>query len=379
MDQLLAGQHRLLEGRRIGLLTHPAALTVSGHWSATCLLDDPTIDLVCLMAPEHGIFGHAGPGETVAAASLPPWNVPVHSLYGANRAPPSDVLAQIDALVIDLQDLGVRCYTYLSTLALALEAAAHAGVAVLVADRPIPLPGAIDGPALDPAFRSFVAQVDVPMIYGLTQAETATLLAARERWDLDLDVIPMQGYQAKPEYGRDWPPWVPPSPGIRSWESAWCYPATVFTEAFPSLDCGRQGPLPFQILGAPWLHGTALRSRLDTTSLPGVRWVAHPYCLPQPNAAPVVVDGVRIVIHDPTAFRPITTGLTLLQTVQELHGTESLWEHPDSRPAFFDQLCGTNTVREALQAGVPVSELAAAWHHAHQAYAEEAAPHRLYA
>ena len=379
MDRLVREHHRLLEGRRVGLLTHAAALTGSGTWSAACLLDDPGVDVVCLMGPEHGVFGQAGPGETVAASRLPPWGVPVHSLYGADRAPASEILSEIDVLVIDVQDLGVRCYTYVSTLALALAAAARAGVAVIVTDRPIPFPGAIDGPLLDPAFRSFVAQIDAPMVYGLTPAETASLLTRREGWDLDLRVIPMQGYHGDPHVGRDWPPWVPPSTGIRSWESAWCYPATVFTEALPSLDCGRQGPLPFQILGAPWLEGTALRSRLNAAELPGVRWAAHPYGLNRPNAEPVVVDGIRMVVHDPTAFRPITTGLTLLQAVQELHGAELLWQDPGARPGFFDQLYGGDGARQALQSGIPVSELAESWRDGHHAFAQEAAPHRLYA
>lgn len=378
MDVLLGERKANLAGRRIGLLTHAAALTVDGNGSAVRLIEDPDINLDCLMGPEHGLFGQAGPGETVQGERLPGWDLPVYSLYGDHRAPGPEELAAIDTLVIDLQDLGVRCYTYVSTLALALEAAAKAGIDVIVTDRPIPFPGILDGPMLDPAFRSFVAQVPTPLVYGLTPGETARYLVAASAWDVDLTVVPMAGYHARPTFGPGWPPWVPPSTGIRSWESAWCYPATVFTEALPRLDCGRDGALPFQILGAHGLDGVALKNVLEAARLPGVCWFVHPYALKGSEPGPRVVHGVRLVVHDPVSYRPIETGLTLLHAVQEQIGPEALWAHKGARPEFFDQLFGTDTVRTTLQAGRHPAGQIDSWREDHRTFREAVASHRLY-
>ena len=171
------------------------------------------------------------------------------------------MLEGLGRLVIDLQDIGVRCYTYLGTLKYALEAAAEAGIAVTVADRPIPLGGVVDGPMRSSLeFASFVAPVNVPLCYGMTPGEMATWIVREENLDLDLTIIQVDAWSHLMR--EPWPNFMPPSPGIKSWDSAVMYPATVFTEAFPALDCDRSGPLAFRILGAPWLNATTLAEQL---------------------------------------------------------------------------------------------------------------------
>ena len=357
LDVLLEDQRNLIKGKRIGLLTHAAALTADGSWSAEKLWRDPNVNLVCLLGPEHGLFGQGGAGETVASTPHPRWGIPIHSLYGKSRKPTPEMLEDIDVLIIDLQDLGVRCYTFISSLCLALEAAAECGKTAIVTDRPIPLPEVIDGPVLDPAFTSFVAEVPFPLVYGMTQGESARYLLEHFQWDLDLHILEMWGYHSTPRRQPGWPPWVPPSTGIRSWESAWCYPTTVFTEALPSLDCGRTGPQPFQVLGAPWFEGREVVDALSDYELPGIKVFPHAYYIRQSEW----VEGIRLVVTDPNAFRPVTTGLVLLEILQERYGRNHLWESPDARPDFFDQLYGTDTVRAGLQSGLPILNQADVW------------------
>jgi len=378
IDVLVTDRRDMLAGRRIGLALHPASLLVDGQWSAERLWQDPGMDLACLLGPEHGVFGGAGAGERVPSQPHPQWGIPIHSLYGEHRRPTADIMASIDVLVIDFQDLGVRCFTYVSTLFLLLNAAAEFGVPVVVTDRPIPLPDILDGPLLDPAFESFVAQVPLPMVYGMTQGETALYLHALNDWDLELHVIPMRDYKSDPSRRPGGPPWVPPSPGIRSWESAWCYPATVFTEALPSLDCGRGGPLPFQVLGAPWFSGHEAAGALADAGLPGVRIYPHSYFMEKEKGKRQRVDGIRLAVTDPAVFQPVTTGLTILEALQELAGTEPMWDTPDARPGFFDQLCGTDSVRLALLDRVPVRELAEAWRIDRTDFVERRTSCRLY-
>ena len=378
IEILVEDRRELLAGRRVGMAVHAASLTADGQWSAARLRRDPDIDLALLLGPEHGVFGEAGAGESVPTRTHPAWGIPIHSLYGAQRRPTAEMLDAVDTLVIDFQDLGVRCYTYVSTLFHLLDAAADQGKAVIVTDRPVPLPDVFDGPMLDTAFRSFVAQVPVPLVYGMTQGETALYLDDLFDWDLDLHVVSMCNYKSNPYRQPGWPPWVPPSPGIRSWESAWCYPATVFTEAIPVLDCGRGGPLPFQVLGAPWLRGQEVAASLTGVALPGVQIHPHDFFSPAGHDAAKIVEGIRLTVTDPASFRPVTTGLTILETLQTLYGPETLWGHPDTRPAFFDQLCGTDTVRRGLQAGIPVQELEARWQADRRTFLERRAACLLY-
>ena len=359
-DRLFDEFRHLVCGRRVGLLTHPAALCNNGRWCADRFVDEPDVELVCVLGPEHGVFGQAGAGEPVKTTVHPRWRIPLYSLYGTERKPAPDMLQGLDVLVIDLQDLGVRCYTYGTTLALALEAAAEQRLPVIVVDRPIPLAGVADGPMLDPAFQSFVGHLRAPLVYGLSQGATARWLKTSLFPDLDLAVIEPAGYRGELRRGADWPAWVPPSTGIRSWESAWCYPATVFTEALPTLDCGRTGPIPFQGLGAPWIDGAALAGTMNDRRLPGVRFYPHAMT-PPPGGNTPWREGVRLHVTDPAAFLPVRTGITLLAAIRDRSDPQDLWHAPGARPEFFDLLCGTDAVRRALQEGVPAEDIVKAW------------------
>jgi len=288
------------------------------------------------------------------------------------------MLRSIDALVVDLQDIGARPYTYVSTLHLALEAAAKHGKEVVVADRPIPLPNVTDGPVTEPAFRSFVSWVDTPLSYGMTPGEAARWLCGHHRLDLDLKVARMRGYRRDPGRQPDWPPWIPPSPGMRSWESAKCFPATVFAEAIGGFDHGRKTNLPFQCFGAAWTRGDDICAALRACALPGVRFYAERF-VPDPRAGvPATLNGVRMAVTDADAFRPALTAVTILAVLRDGFGARRLWSHPESRPAFFDKLFGTDAVRKSLDAGLPPRRIAGGWSEGLAAFRTSREPCLLY-
>ena len=362
LDALHARRFDLLKGRRVGLLSHQAALTADGSTSAQLMHRVLGKRLVTLFGPEHGFFGQAGAGEQTYTRLHPDWHIPVYSLYGERRKPSPDMLAGVDAVVCDLQDLGVRCYTYLATLRNMLEACAEAEVEVIVADRPIPLPKTVDGPMLDPAFASFVAPCPLPLVYGMTPAETARWMKAALGLNVRLSVVPMEGWcRADAAWDGARPAYLPPSPGIKTWECAMTYAATVFSEALPGIDCGRGTNLAFRVLGAPWLRAEAFCDRMASLRLRGVTFRPYRYVAAVAPYAGKELDGVRLTATDPVHFHPVQASLVVVQTLADMFGPARVWRHKGVRPEWFDKLYGTDRVRQHLKSGTPLESLFAEW------------------
>jgi len=357
IDVLFSQHKNLLTGRRIGLVTHTAATDSMGRLSAARLRREA--NLTCIMGPEHGFFGQAGAGELCSDTIHPDWKIPVFSLYGSTRKPTPAMLKNVDTIVCDIQDIGARCYTYVSTLRYVLEAAAENGKQVIVADRPVPLPAVIDGPVLDEKFSSFVSMVKTPMSYGMTPGETALWLKNSLGLKLDLNVSKMQGYCRQSERGEDWPAFIPPSPAIVSWESATCFPATVFCEALASINCGRKTCLPFQLIGAEWTKGTEISEFLSELKLPGVKFVPHSYNSRPYEKKPAIIDGICIIVTDRNSFKPVLAAVSVIHCLQELYGRKRVWK--TARPDWFDKLFGTDSVRLALLDGEDGRTIAARW------------------
>jgi uncharacterized protein YbbC (DUF1343 family) len=250
-----------------------------------------------------------------------------------------------------------------------LEAAAEAGIRVIVADRPIPLPQVVDGPELELAHLSFVGPAQLPMATGLTPAESARWLVQNAAIPVELQVAPMQGWARDGRRGCDWPEFIPPSPGIRTWEAGMSYLATVHSEALPALDCGRGTNLAFRTLGARWLRAEAFCAQMQQCGLAGVQFHPHRYVGGVAPYAGRELDGVRLVVTDPTRFQPVTTAVYLLHTLMRMYGAARVWRHAGVRPAWFDQLYGTCQVRQALQRGVPPAEIVASWQEGQRRYA----------
>ncbi len=361
LETLLSGHSDWLANRRVGLVSHQAAVDSSGLTSAERLWRDPRVDLTALFGPEHGFAGLAGAGELTDDTMHPAWSIPIFSLYGENRKPSTAMMDQVDVLIVELQDLGARPYTYVSTLRLVLEAAAESGKTVIVADRPTPLPCVVDGPMRESAFESFVGLVPAPMQYGMTPAETASWLKTRLELPLDLRLAPMRHYFREPVRQSVWPAWVPPSPRIRSWEAACLFTATVCGEALPALDYGSGTDLSFQVIGAPWIETNRLIKLLKAEDIPGVDFEPITYRSRSGLYSGTELAGLKIIISDYASFRPVTTSVLILDGIQRLYGCERLWSAPGTRPEWFDKLFGTDRVRLALQSGQEWKSISLSW------------------
>lgn len=378
VDTLLGSHLDWLEGHRIGLVSHAAAVDAQGLTSAGKLHHTPGVTLAALFGPEHGFAGLAAAGDLMNDTHHSGWNIPIYSLYGETRKPTPAMLDGVDTLIVEFQDLGARPYTYVSTLRLVLEAAAEAGKTVIVADRPVPLPLSLDGPLLDPAFATFVGLVPGPMQFGMTPGETARWLVEALGLTVDLRIAPMQGYHREVTRHPSWPEWIPPSPRIRTWESACLFTCTVFGEALPALDYGSGTTRSFQLIGAPWLDAKLLQAWLKDFALPGIDFKPFHYKAVTGLYAGTELDGLQLVITDYGAFRPVSTGVTLLAGITALYGSSRLWEASGTRPEWFDKLFGTDTVRAALQANTPAGEIIASWQPALRKFNETRRNHLLY-
>lgn len=303
--------------------------------------------LKALYSAEHGFFGSAVAGELTPSAWHPIWNMPIHSLYGEHRKPTLEMLSGIGRIVIDLCDIGVRCYTYLATLKNTLEACAENGIPVTVLDRPIPMGNVMDGPMREPEFASFVAPINVPLCHGMTPGECATWIKRAEGLELDLTVIKLNEWNHT--FHHPWPNFIPPSPAIRSWDSAVAYPMTVFTEAYPSIDCDRDGTLAFRVIGAPWLDSVGLMkdlaSGLDTC---GVQMRPYRYAPKGGRYAGFNLNGVLFSVSRPTCYYPVTAGILIFTALLQHHGDKVT---VGARPEWMDKLYGSTEIRDTLRNG----------------------------
>lgn len=328
--------------------------------------------LKALFSPEHGWYGLAAAGEKTDTETHPFWHIPVYSLYGASRRPRPEMFDGLRRIVIDLQDIGVRCYTYLATMKNMLESLSGLHIPVTVLDRPIPLGGIVDGPRREKPFASFVAPLDIPFCHGMTPGECATYIVREEELDIDLTVVKMEQWSHGDR--APWPNFTPPSPSIRNWDCAALYPATVFTEAFGALDCDRDGPFAFRVLGAPWLDVVQLFGEIGR-ALPscgiGVRQLRY-----RPASGPYkdqILDGLLFSIENPSAFYPVTAGTLIFNAIMRRHRDELMRE---ARPAWLDKLAGSTILRAALETG-RVGDLFQSWIEAQEPY--RAARVNLYA
>ncbi|MBQ5531751.1 MAG: DUF1343 domain-containing protein [Kiritimatiellae bacterium] len=321
--------------------------------------------LKALFAAEHGFFGTVPAGESTASAWHPYWNLPIHSLYGKNRKPSPEMLEGLDRMVIDLCDIGVRCYTYLATLKNTLEACAEAGIPATVLDRPIPMGDVLDGPMRKPEFASFVAPVNVPLCHGMTPGECAVWIKNAENLDLELNVIRLEGWNHKTH--GPWSNFLPPSPSIRSWDCAVAYPLTVFTEAYPAIDCDRDGPLAFRVVGAPWLDTKSLmRDLAPGLEACGISMSHYRYAPSGGKYAGLALNGILFSVSRPSGYYPVTASVLLFTALVQRHGDKIM---AGARPEWLDKLYGSTEVRDTIRGG-DLNELFQNWIDAQDEYAK---------
>lgn len=367
---LLTERADLFAGRRIGVLTNASGVLPDLTSSADALLR--AADVRALFAPEHGLYGAAAEGAEVGH-EVHRSGMPIYSLYGAHLAPLPEQLAGLNAIVCDIQDVGCRFYTYAWTLIKLMEVAAQVGVAVIVADRPNPLGGLlIEGPEVEPAYRTLVGLHDAPIRHGLTLGELARLVNTETALGCDLTVVPCTGWRRADLWAATGLPWIPPSPNMPTADTVQVYPGACLLEG-TNVSVGRGTARPFEWLGAPWIDGVALAEALNAQDLPGVRWRAVTF---QPYAAPYAGElcaGVQIHVTDPAVFSPVLAGVTLLVLLNQLHHDRFAW-HGD----HFDRLAGSDRLRQAVADGVPPATIAATWGDNEQAFRQRVAPALLY-
>jgi uncharacterized protein YbbC (DUF1343 family) len=353
---LLRERPDLLRGRHLGLVTNHTGLDLQGRSTIDLLHAGRDWQLVALFSPEHGIRGAAEAGERVDSATDARTGLPVHSLYGATTRPTPGMLRGVDALVFDIQDVGARVYTYISTLLEVLRAGAAHAKSVVVLDRPNPINGTdVEGNVLDPRFASFVGPAPIAMRYGMSIGELGRLFNAELQVGADLTVVPLRGWRRDDWYDQTGLQWVDPSPNMRSLAAATVYPGTVLFEG-TNLSEGRGTDRPFGWIGAPWIDGAAWADRLNRLDPPGVRFQPASRTPASSKFAGQDCQGVLLEIVDRARVRPMELGLTMLSIARKLAPPQV-----QISAATFDRLVGTDQVRRAIEAGRPVAEIVAGW------------------
>lgn len=358
IEVLLTDSLHLLQGKRVGLITNHTAMDQTGVHDIDLLAGATDFDLVALFSPEHGIRGEAEGGISIESQTDERSGLPIHSLYGETRKPTPAMLEGLDVLLYDIQDIGARYFTYVSTMARAMEAAGEAGIPFLVLDRPNPIGGvAVQGTVLDPDFSTFVGLYPVPMRHGMTSGELARMYVGEFGVQVDLTVIPVEGWTRGMTFEETNLPWIPPSPNMPSVESAIHYTGTCLFEG-TTISVGRGTDMAFQVVGAPWLDPDSLAAAMAAYDIPGVRIEPVSFTPESPGDGKFGGQesfGVRLTALDPNYDATLAT-LALLVETRRMSGDNWEW-----RIAHFDRLAGTDRLREGLDSGRPVQELRAGW------------------
>jgi uncharacterized protein YbbC (DUF1343 family) len=382
IERLLVGEPAHLRSLRLGLIAHPASVTDDLTHSATALVS-AGYDLRALFGPQHGACGEKQDNMVESAPYVDPVSgLPVHSLYGAVRKPTPEMLHGLDAVLFDLQDVGVRVYTFVWTMALAMEACAEAGVRFVVLDRPNPVGGVLrEGPVLRAGFESFVGLHAVPLRHGLTCGELARWLNEQRGIGCDLEVVACEGWKRSMTWEDTGLPWVLPSPNLPTTESCAVYPGMVLLEG-TNLSEGRGSTRPFELFGAPFLDAYALADRLRGALGPGV--TVRP-CHFEPTFqkhAGRMCGGGQIHVTDRRAFRPVHTAVAILTAAKAIAPDDFGWrappyEYEEEKPPI-DILWGSEALRRGIDRGASATEILAGAEAEAEAFGRAVAPYLLY-
>lgn len=362
----------ILQGRKVGLVTNPSGVDRELKSTVDILFEAPEVELVALFAPEHGVRGDKYAGDKVGSERDARTGLPVHSLYGATRKPTAEMLAGLDAVVYDIQDVGVRSYTFISTLGLVMEACAEEDIEVIVLDRPNPLGGRkVEGPVVREGFHSFISQYRIPYIYGLTVGELALMLNAESMncgqkgnqspSVCKLTVVPMEGWHRDMLYYETGLPWVLPSPNIPFCDTPQYYAsAGIAGEIGGFLQIGIGYTLPFQIFAAQWIDAPALKAELDSYNLPGVAFRTIWYKPFSGSQAGRLIQGVQYFFTDFDVAYITEVQFYVMQAVARLYPDHCPFG-PGTTAGSFDKVCGSDFVRTAFSRRHLVSDIKDYW------------------
>ena len=383
IEVLLNNPPLWLKEKRIGLLVNQAS--VDGHLrhTADILIQAFPRSINALFGPQHGIRGEKQDNMVESSDFIHPrFKIPAFSLYGASRSPTAEMLDLIDILIIDLQDIGTRVYTFIATMAYCLQAAALRGKKIVVLDRPNPIGGQqAEGNLLREECRSFVGVYPLPMRHGLTIGELALLFNDYYGIHCELEVIAMEGWERSMLYRATGLTWVSPSPNMPSPETALVYPGQVLLEG-TNLSEGRGTTRPFELVGAPFIDPYLIKEKIEQRKLPGVT-LREAYFQPTFNKwQGRLCGGLQIHVTDPRIFKPYTTTLALLQDVIALYPQQCAWSDPpyeyENEKMPIDLIAGDRGVREAVEQQRPIDELESSWQEGMQTFKQQAQNYHLY-
>jgi uncharacterized protein YbbC (DUF1343 family) len=399
VEVLFTKHLNLIRGKRVGLITNPTGVNSQLDSIIEMFRSHPDVKLVALYGPEHGVRGNAQAGEYVPFYFDEHYQLPVFSLYGQTHKPPADMMTNIDeymrsfdtqhtgkqveaammqsvdVMVFDLQDVGTRVYTYIATMAYAMQAAADANIPFIVLDRPNPINGvAMEGPILDyPEYNSFIGLYPIPLRHGMTAGELAQLF--NEKFltkKCKLTVVPMENWTRDEWFDETSLPWVLPSPNLPTPESAMVYSGQVILEG-TNLSEGRGTTKPFEMFGAPWIDGFVLAQQLKDSKLPGVKFREVWFTPTFSKFSGQQCGGCQLHITDRKAYQPVATTLAVLSVVKRIYGDKL-----ELHTAYFDKMMGTSSVREALERGEPAEKITAGFKAGLDDFAKLRKPYLLY-
>lgn len=366
LEKALANGKDLFKNQRMGLICNQASVDHRFDHAADLFFENPDIDLVALFGPQHGIRGDVQDNMIETAHGLDKkTNLPIYSLYSETRVPTEEMMKDLDAMVFDLQDVGCRVYTFIYTMANAMQACARYGKKMFVCDRPNPINGlVVEGNILEKKFASFVGQYPIPMRHGLTVGELARLFNQEYEIGCELEVIRMDGWERGDYFDRTDAPWVMPSPNMPLPETTTVFPATVYFEG-TQISEGRGTTRPFEIVGAPFIDADELTEALAELELPGVKFRAINFMPTFQKHAQKVCGGVFLHVTEREAFEPVLTGISMVKTIYDLYTEDFRWKNPPYEYVYdlnpFDVISGTDKIRNFIETKADLSSIGQYW------------------
>ncbi|MHB0913237.1 MAG: exo-beta-N-acetylmuramidase NamZ family protein [Armatimonadota bacterium] len=378
LDMLLAQRPDLVRGRRVGVVTNPSAVTKE-FVHIIDALQGAGARIAALFAPEHGIRGEVSAGGAVPSSTDPRTGAPVYSLYGKVRKPTPEMLAGLEMVIFDVQDIGCRFYTYIYTMSFVMKACAESRKKFVVLDRPNPLGGIeVEGNIPEKEFASFVGLHQIPIRHGMTVGELAMYLNGELFFGVDLEVITCLGWRRILRFDETDLPWVMPSPNMPTLDTVALYPGTCLLEG-TNVSEGRGTTRPFELVGAPWIDGCALAEVLNSRGLPGVHFRPAYFAPVTSKYAGEVCSGVQLHITDRKSLSPVSVGLHIISAVHELYGDRlEFIPAGETGKLFFDLLAGTDAIRRGIQGKRPVEEISRPWLPALSDFMRKRKPYLLY-
>ncbi|WP_251024951.1 MULTISPECIES: DUF1343 domain-containing protein [unclassified Exiguobacterium] len=352
VDRLMENPE-ILKGKRVGLITNPTGINAERTSIVDLFDQSDDFELTALYGPEHGVRGDAQAGSTVSSYIDDVTGLPVYSLYGATKKPTAEMLQDVDVLVFDIQDVGTRYYTYIYTMAYAMEAAAENDIPFVVLDRPNPQGGLrVDGPVLDPDYSSFIGLYPIPLKHGMTVGELARLFNTEYQIQADLEVVKMKGWKRSMMYEDTGLPFVMPSPNMPTTDTVNVYPATGLFEG-TNLSEGRGTTKPFQLIGAPYIKAHDYANELNELELPGVAFRAASFTPTFSKHAGKLTHGVEVYVTDPVRFESTRTGIAMIQTAHDMYPDDFEFLAND----FITKLTGNAYVKDMILEGAPLEDI----------------------